>query len=54
MRAFEADLGAEFRPAALLERLGARFHGPAFNALRIEVARGREGIRMIFSGSQPF
>jgi len=34
--------------------LGARFHGPAFNALRIEVARGREGIRMIFSGSQPF
>ena len=34
--------------------IGARFHGPTFNALRIEVARGREGIRMIFSGSQPF
>ena len=34
--------------------LGARFHGPAFNALRLEVARGREGIRLIFSGSQPF
>lgn len=34
--------------------LGARFHGPNFNALRIEVARGREGIRLIFAGSQPF
>jgi hypothetical protein len=34
--------------------LGARFHGPAFNAMRVEVARGREGIRFIFSGSQPF
>lgn len=34
--------------------IGARFHGPTFNALRVEIARGREGIRMIFSGSQPF
>ena len=34
--------------------LGARFHGPNFNALRLEVARGREGIRLIFAGSQPF
>jgi outer membrane translocation and assembly module TamA len=34
--------------------LGARFHGPNFNALRIEVARGREGIRFIFAGSQAF
>lgn len=34
--------------------IGARFHGPTFNALRLEVARGREGIRLIFSGSQPF
>ncbi len=34
--------------------IGARFHGPNFNALRLEVARGREGIRLIFSGSQPF
>ena len=25
-----------------------------FNALRIEVARGREGIRLVFAGSQPF
>lgn len=34
--------------------IGARFHGPTFNALRIEVARGREGIRLVVSGSQPF
>jgi len=34
--------------------VGARFHGLTFNALRLEVARSREGIRMIFSGSQPF
>jgi hypothetical protein len=34
--------------------LGARFHGPHFTALRLEVARGREGIRLIFAGSQPF
>lgn len=34
--------------------IGARFHGPTFNALRVEVARGREGIRLVFSGSQPF
>jgi hypothetical protein len=34
--------------------LGARFHGPAFNALRVELARGREGIRLIIAGSQPF
>jgi outer membrane protein assembly factor BamA len=34
--------------------IGARFHGPSFNALRIEAARGREGIRLIVSGSQPF
>lgn len=34
--------------------LGARFHGPNFNAFRIEVARGREGLRIIFGGSQAF
>ena len=34
--------------------LGARFHGPNFNALRIEVARGREGTRLVFSGGQAF
>ena len=34
--------------------LGARFHGASFNALRIEVARGREGTRLVFAGSQAF
>lgn len=34
--------------------VGARFHGATFNALRVEVARGREGFRLIFAGSQPF
>jgi hypothetical protein len=34
--------------------LGARFHGPAFTAFRVEIARGREGIRLVFAGSQPF
>ena len=34
--------------------LGARFHGPNFNALRVDVARGREGVRFVFSGSQAF
>ncbi len=34
--------------------IGARLHGPTFNAVRIELARSREGIRLIVSGSQPF
>lgn len=34
--------------------IGARFHGPTFNALRVEIARGREGVRLVFAGSQPF
>jgi outer membrane translocation and assembly module TamA len=34
--------------------IGARFHGPTFNALRVEIARGREGIRLVVAGSQPF
>ena len=34
--------------------LGARFHGPNFTALRVEVARGREGIRLIFAASPAF
>jgi len=34
--------------------LGARFHGSHFNALRVDVARGREGLRIVFAGSQPF
>ena len=34
--------------------IGARFHGPNFNAFRVEAARGREGLRLIFAGSQAF
>jgi hypothetical protein len=34
--------------------IGARFHGPNFTAFRVEAARGREGIRLIFAGAQPF
>lgn len=34
--------------------IGARFHGPTFNALRVDIARGREGFRYVVSGSQPF
>jgi len=34
--------------------IGARFHGPYFTALRIEAARGREGLRLVFTGSQAF
>lgn len=34
--------------------LGARFHSPNFTALRVEVARGREGLHFIFAGSQSF
>lgn len=45
------DLTANFETAW---GVGARFHGPNFNAFRIEVARGREGLRIIFGGSQAF
>jgi hypothetical protein len=34
--------------------IGARFHGPTFSAFRVDVAHGREGIRLVFAGSQPF
>jgi hypothetical protein len=34
--------------------IGARFHGPSFTGLRIELARGREGISLIFAANQPF
>jgi hypothetical protein len=34
--------------------VGARFHGPTFSAFRIDVARGREGVHVVFAGSQPF
>ena len=34
--------------------IGARFHGPARTPLRIELARGREGTRLVFSASAAF
>lgn len=34
--------------------LGARFHGPLFTALRVEVARSREGLGLVVAGSQIF
>jgi hypothetical protein len=34
--------------------IGARFHGPAATMLRIEMARGTEGTRLVFSGGAAF
>lgn len=34
--------------------IGARFHGPTFTAFRVELVRGREGVNVVFAGSQIF
>ena len=34
--------------------IGVRFHGPATTPLRVELARGREGMRIIFAASSAF
>jgi hypothetical protein len=34
--------------------IGARFHGPARTPLRIELARGREGVHLVFAASAAF
>ena len=34
--------------------IGARFHGPSFTALRLELAHGREGWLLVASTGQPF
>jgi hypothetical protein len=34
--------------------IGIRFHGPTFTPLRIDVARGKEGIRVHFTGGAAF
>ena len=34
--------------------VGARFHTPAATALRIDLAHGLEGFRLVFTGSAPF
>ena len=46
----------DFDLERIRRRLGPRRALPRsnFNALRLEVARGREGVRLIFAGSQPF
>lgn len=34
--------------------IGARFHGPAATPFRVELARGSEGLRLVFSGGPAF
>jgi hypothetical protein len=34
--------------------IGVRFHGPTFTPVRIELARGNEGLRIVFAGSAAF
>ena len=34
--------------------IGARFHGPISTPLRIELARGQEGMRLVFAASAAF
>jgi hypothetical protein len=34
--------------------VGARFHGPLSTPLRLELAKGREGVALVFSGSAAF
>jgi hypothetical protein len=34
--------------------VGVRFHGPSFTPLRIELARGSEGLNLVFSGNAAF
>jgi hypothetical protein len=43
MRRFKSNVG-----------LGVRFHGPRSTPMRIEVAKGSEGLRLVFAGSAPF
>ena len=42
-RRFKSDVG-----------VGVRFHGPRSTPMRIEVAKGREGLRIVFAGSAAF
>jgi hypothetical protein len=34
--------------------IGARFHGPTRTPLRIELAKGNEGVQLVFSASAAF
>ena len=43
LRSFASDYG-----------IGARFHGPGRTPLRVELAKGREGARVVFAASAAF
>jgi hemolysin activation/secretion protein len=47
----EAFTWRQFRTAM---GIGARFHGPTFSVLRLELARSREGWKIVAGLSQPF
>ena len=47
-----ADL--DFEDMAHNWGVGARFHGPTSTVLRIEVARGSDGLKLVFATSAPF
>jgi hypothetical protein len=34
--------------------VGIRFHGPAATPLRVELAKGREGLHLVFAGNAAF
>jgi outer membrane protein assembly factor BamA len=57
---FDAGQVATIREQLAVDRfrtswgIGARFHGPAFSALRIELAHSAEGSRLIFATGGPF
>ena len=47
-----ADL--DFEDMAHNWGIGARFHGPSSTVLRIELARGSDGLKLVFATSAPF
>jgi outer membrane translocation and assembly module TamA len=56
----DAGQVAAAREDLALERLrtawgaGVRFHGPAFTAIRLDIARGPDGIRLVVAAGPPF
>jgi len=46
--------GLSFKGMAHDWGVGLRFHGPSFTPLRLEVARGSEGVNFVFSGNAAF
>ena len=57
---FDAGMVAPRIEAIAMESLatsygiGVRFHGPARTPLRVELARSREGMRIVFAASAAF